>query len=153
MPHADVTASSPPASFQVVEFSTANDSSSKTRKKHPFNFCTRLQNRNPHLELCKPGRPVRKNQHNLKSKRFFHGIYVVFHFAKNRIETPLLVQLKPSLYRFIINKHWRKHPRNFIQRKNTRLPGGNGRSCASESRRPGVKCSCWWNPTHPEDDY
>ena len=36
MSHPDGTVSSPAASFQIVEFSTGNDSSSKTRKKHPY---------------------------------------------------------------------------------------------------------------------
>jgi hypothetical protein len=49
--------------------STANDSSSKNMKSHPFNICTDRPNRDPHFGAGKLGMLARKNQDNLKSKR------------------------------------------------------------------------------------
>jgi hypothetical protein len=65
--HADGTAWCP--ARRNVELSTANDSSSKNMKSHPFNICTNRPNRDPHFRAGKLGMLARKNQDNFKSKR------------------------------------------------------------------------------------
>ena len=117
---------------------------------------------NVELSIKSRHKHTTKFQHNLKSKRQFCWIYSVFHFPKNRIETPLVyTKLNKEKQTNLLNIYFQKVDRGHIFHRQLSeswwFYGGLRRSsrsrrCLCPSLLPGrpylLRVLMFWNITH-----